>query len=42
MRRCRPDIGFGQIRIDIKIQPWRPVLDPAQDQMFDGVIADSA
>jgi hypothetical protein len=41
-RACRAQIGLGQIRIGCKIKPRRTPLDPAKDQLLDGVEAGCA
>jgi hypothetical protein len=35
-------MGLRQVGIDRQIEPWRPVLDPAQHQMLDRIEADHA
>ena len=39
LRRCRADAHARQMRMQIKIESWRPSLDPAQQQMLDRVVA---
>ena len=39
LTRYSADAHARQMRIQVKLEPWRPSLDPAQQQMLDGVVA---